>query len=100
MSEPIMGEPIMGTEMVAIRGWGQQRQRIAFARLHTGDTTTRYYTEADVEKLIADMLACAGDWSVGIHWSVPEDYAEQFARVQSHQCSAIKYCANREEVQS
>lgn len=87
-----MNEPIMGYEMVAIRGWGQQRQRIAFARMHVGDTTTRYYTEGDVAKLIDDMLACAEDWSVDIHWSVPEDYAEQFAAVESRRHSAIKYC--------
>lgn len=91
-------KPIMGYEMVAIRGWGQQRQRISFARLHTGGTTTRYYTEADITKLIADMLSCTGDWEVNIHWSVPEDYAEQFAHVGEYRCSAIKYCRNREEV--
>ncbi len=92
--------PIMGTEMVAIRGWGLKRQPIAFARMHVDDTTTRYYTEEDVSKLIADMLSCAGDWSVDIHWSVPEDYAEQFAAVEAHRCGAIKYCRNCEEVKS
>ena len=86
-----MSEPIMGTEMVGVRNWGYQRQRISFARMHTGDGTKRYYTETDLEQLISDMLSCADDWSVDIHWSIPEDYPQQFARVAAYRVSEIRY---------
>jgi hypothetical protein len=89
-----MSAPIMGTELVGVRGWGYQRQRIAFARMHTGETTTRYYTEGDLEQLIIDMLSCADAWSVDIHWSIPEDYAEQFAQVAAYRRSEISYSNN------
>lgn len=87
-------KPIMGYEMVAVRGWGLKRAPVEFATMYSGDKMRRYYTVEDLRQLVDDMLSCAEDWRVGIHWSIVENYAEQLQAVEQFRVSKIRYEKN------
>ena len=84
---------IMGPELVGVRNWGYRYQRMSFARMvdKSDLSIQRYYTESDIERLITDMLTTEIDWIVRVHWSIPEDYPQQFARVEKFRRNDYTY---------